>query len=248
MVRSRPAIRLDKARNGPPGGASRPAGPRRLNPSLFWIGLIVAAIVALMYWNNFVGNRVEVTYDFFQDQVDANNVAEVDFNQQQVTGRFRKAVPAPKSFDEIIAEMHDHAGARAESKKLIQEFKVTLPLAEIDKSSLVNSLKKNRVVIHSQSSDGSSSALIYLRCRCCCCWRCGGSCFAGRATSFWGAAFCPASARARPNATTAIAGDHVCRRGRPGRRQARPAGSRRVPQEPRKIPAAGRPRAQGRFC
>src|SRR5579863_8923810 len=76
----------------PPAGTSRPTGQRRVNSSLFWIAMLIAAILALMYWNNLASSRVEVTYDFFQNQVDANNVADVDLNQQQVTGRFRKPV------------------------------------------------------------------------------------------------------------------------------------------------------------
>ena len=207
--------------------------------------MIIAAIVALMYWNNFVGTRTEITYDFFQDQVDANNVAEVDFNQQQVAGRFRKPVAAPKSFDDIISEVHDHGPASNRQNrraKRVLEFKVTLPLAEIDKSSLIDALMKHRVVIHSQSSDSSGSAvLMYLVLPLLlfgAVWwftvACGGR---ARPDSGWRAS---GGLQQEPRQTLRqqSPSDHVCRRGRPGDRQRGFAGSGRLPQEPRDVSAA----------
>ena len=72
------------------GPADRPTpGFRRPNSSMIWLAVILGGVLAIVIYNNSTVSRTEVSYDFFRTQVDHDQVAEVEFNQQQATGKFR---------------------------------------------------------------------------------------------------------------------------------------------------------------
>src|SRR6516225_6047151 len=85
----------------PPGpgsaGPPRPTAPRpRMSVSTAWFLVIAFAITALVYFSHEGGGRSDISYSFFHEQLVKDNIAEAEFYQQQLLGKFTKAPPAPK--------------------------------------------------------------------------------------------------------------------------------------------------------
>src|SRR6266404_455130 len=112
----------------PPGpvraGPPRPTAPRpRMSVSTAWFLVIAFAIIALVYFSHEGGGRSEITYSFFHEQLVQDNIADAEFSQQQLLGKFKKAPPAPKSAD---ADGTESSAAKSAPELLHQEFRTTL--------------------------------------------------------------------------------------------------------------------------
>ena len=62
-----------------------------MNPSTLMLALVVLIVVAFVVFNQWGGARSDISYTFFRQQLAAGNVAEVEQDQQVLTGRFRTA-------------------------------------------------------------------------------------------------------------------------------------------------------------
>lgn len=79
------------------GGPNRPLPTRpRVNPSSLWFMILLVALGAFLYFGRPSANRSEIPYWFFVQQVQAGNVAEVEFDGQTIYGEFRKRPVAPQ--------------------------------------------------------------------------------------------------------------------------------------------------------
>jgi cell division protease FtsH len=85
---------MEKMDNKPtetPGrDAKAPQRPRWNSPAA-WVVLTAIALLMLMLVNGDVTNRSEVSYDFFREQLAADNVKEVQFQGYELTGKFKQS-------------------------------------------------------------------------------------------------------------------------------------------------------------
>ncbi|HEY2147309.1 MAG TPA: ATP-dependent metallopeptidase FtsH/Yme1/Tma family protein, partial [Pirellulales bacterium] len=124
-----------------PGG---PLPPRpRMSVSTAWGMVIVLAIVAIVWFSRQGEGRSKIEdYRFFRDQLSQNNIAEVEFNDRVLYGKFKKAPLAPQPAE---AEPADANAPKPE--RLHQEFEVNLPLAEVDNKDLLKEMLDKKVEI-----------------------------------------------------------------------------------------------------
>ena len=226
--------------NTKPSPATRP----RVKPSSLWILMTLLAVAAFVYFgrNNVV--RSNISWNFFWKQLAANNVASVEIDGQTLAGRFRTVPELPAK--PTTGATSSGSAAEAKPEPLLQDFTVTLPSMMEDRDLLPMLREKDVATKFVQQSDSQFVLLImyllvptllfgFL-------W----IMFRRTRDQFMGggilSGFSKSPAKRYEDWQEA---DHVCRRGRPGRREARSAGNRRVPEEPRKIPATRRTRAQG---
>jgi cell division protease FtsH len=131
---------------------------------MVWLTVILASVLAIVIYNNSTVSRTDVSYDFFRKQVDHDQVAEIDFNQQQATGKFRHP---------LIVKSAEPAAPTAESPKSISgtesgatfvtDFKVTLPASDRDTEGLLDKLYANKALIRVESGDSPGLAIaVYL--------------------------------------------------------------------------------------
>ena len=94
-----------------------------MSVSTVWIVAIMFAVLALLIVSQQGGVRSEIDWSFFKHQLDAGNVAKVEFNQEQLLGKFKKAPEKPKDSDEAESE----STSKAAPELLKDEFKVNIP-------------------------------------------------------------------------------------------------------------------------
>ncbi len=137
---------------GPNGAPAQPPRPR-MTISTAWFLVIMLAVVALIYFGQ-SGNRSKLDYSFFRKQLDANNIVEVTYSQQQILGKFKEApaIPPAPGAD----------AAKAPADKYRMEFSVPLPLAEVDNKALVDEMYKKGVTINAELSSENSLLMMFL--------------------------------------------------------------------------------------
>jgi cell division protease FtsH len=135
-----------------PGG---PFAPRpRMSVSTAWGMVIILAIVAILWFSRQGESRSKIEdYRFFRDQLSQKNIAEVEFNDRVLYGKFKKPPLAPLPSE---TETADASAPKAERERLHQEFEVNLPLSEVDNKDLVKEMLDKKVVIkaHVPSENG----------------------------------------------------------------------------------------------
>ncbi len=130
-----------------PVGSGKPQAPRPLlNVPVTTLAMIALAIVALLYFSQKNSGPSEIGFDFFHSQLEKGNIAKVEFNQQQIIGKFKKAPEIPPQSD---AESSDTPAVKSKTppEKYRQEFKTTLPPAELDNPALVKELLDKGVLV-----------------------------------------------------------------------------------------------------
>jgi len=81
--------RKDKNQLPPPAGKPLPKQPRNNSP--FWLLIILAAVIAVVYYTSDRTKRSEITYGTFRSQLDEKNIAKVDIQGSKVIGEFTTA-------------------------------------------------------------------------------------------------------------------------------------------------------------
>jgi cell division protease FtsH len=137
----------------------------RMKPSNFWLMIVILGIATVAYFGTQRVNRAEINYDFFRNQVSDGNVTEVQFEGQQILGRFKKAPLAPPKLSSSPSLISQITG---ESKKsdpakpelLPDDFSVTLPPVE-DRSLVPLLLDKSVQIKAVQSGDSTLLLLVF---------------------------------------------------------------------------------------
>ncbi|RME22077.1 MAG: ATP-dependent metallopeptidase FtsH/Yme1/Tma family protein [Candidatus Zixiibacteriota bacterium] len=107
-------------------------------PLIFWMAIIALAIFLASFYGNFNQEMAEITYSEFLDQLKADNIAEVTFQERSLTGKLKQ----PKPF---VSTHKPDAFAK---------FHTRIPFADINYS-LVDRLEKKgvRIVAKEQGVD-----------------------------------------------------------------------------------------------
>ncbi|HKD38175.1 MAG TPA: ATP-dependent metallopeptidase FtsH/Yme1/Tma family protein, partial [Pirellulales bacterium] len=126
-----------------------PGGPfvqrPRMSVSTAWGIVIVLAIVAVLWFSRQGEGRSKIEdYRFFRDQLSQNNIAEVEFNDRVLYGKFKKPPLAPLPAE---TEPADANAPKPERERLHQEFEVNLPLSEVDNKDLLKEMLDKKVEI-----------------------------------------------------------------------------------------------------
>ncbi|HEV2971856.1 MAG TPA: ATP-dependent zinc metalloprotease FtsH [Pirellulales bacterium] len=127
-----------------------------MSVSTAWFMVIMFAIVALVYFSHEGGGRSEITYSFFHDQLEKNNIGEAEFSQQQLLGKFKVAPVAPKQPDAEEAE----SATKAPPEHLHQEFKVTLPPSDVTIDEVRKEMDRKQVIVSARL--GSENSIWYM--------------------------------------------------------------------------------------
>jgi cell division protease FtsH len=72
-----------------------------MNSSTAWLALVLLIVLAVVYFSQYGAARSEISYSFFREQLAAGNIAEVELEQQIVTGKFRIAPAIPKTAQSV---------------------------------------------------------------------------------------------------------------------------------------------------
>jgi len=100
---------------------SKPTPRSRMSPASWWLLLFVGLVLFLTLISNSASRRAEITYSFFRQQLEEDNVAEVEYVGQRILGKFKEAPTDPKG----------KPNEEGERPKLREEFVVVLsPLVQ----------------------------------------------------------------------------------------------------------------------
>lgn len=120
--------------------------------------LLVLGLLFAFLWMT-VGSKkaTEISYDFYREQVQANNVEAVEINGMVVHGKFRAPPDEPGSTPKKSAD-----GKTIAAKKLPADFVVVLSPAGLSSEELDRLLLKNGVKVKSQEPSDSTGMLLLL--------------------------------------------------------------------------------------
>ena len=120
-----------------------------MSVSTAWFLVIAFAIIALVYFSHEGGGRSEITYSFFHDQLVKDNIAEAEFSQQQLLGKFKKAPRRPKR---PMGRRPSPPPRNPTPELLHQEFRTTLPPSDVTINDLRKEMEAKHVVISAHAS------------------------------------------------------------------------------------------------
>ncbi len=137
--RKRPARRLDEGEGKGPGGFN---WKRSSRTGLFWIALIVLAVLAMQALSVSPVQYAEISYTDFIEQIDANNVSTVTFIERWVQG-------------ELITQLQNKPNKKPTQ---IKNFKVLLPMRDTD---LLARLEKHNVEITAKTEGVNWTQILF---------------------------------------------------------------------------------------
>jgi len=110
--------------------------------------------------------RSEISYDFFLDQIEKDNILLVKIGDAEATGIFREPPTAPAKFDQL-GQRVDQKDKQGNPLKLQKLFRVDLPIrSDQERSELLQMLRsperKQKVQIENQSSADNLMMTIWL--------------------------------------------------------------------------------------
>ncbi|MGE0607648.1 MAG: ATP-dependent zinc metalloprotease FtsH [Pirellulales bacterium] len=112
----------------------------------------------MLYFTSNVRNRTEVSYTFFREQLQADNVAEVQFVGQTVLGEFKEAPAAPVS----PSKKDPDAKSEGKSVQLPKLFSVVLTPAGTMSEDLDKLLLERNVKVESREPTDNSGLMLLL--------------------------------------------------------------------------------------
>jgi cell division protease FtsH len=143
----------------------------RMKPSSFWLMIALLGIATFAFFGSQRGDRAEISYDFFWKQLDENNIAEVQFEGQQILGKFKKRPVAPPKtsgsggfFSQFTGESTASTDTTkkadaAKPEQLPEKFVVTL--LPVEDRELTTALREKKVPTKSiPGSDGQFLLLV----------------------------------------------------------------------------------------
>jgi cell division protease FtsH len=126
----------------PPTSSPTPPARPRLASSTIWLLIILLVIMVFAWYQQDHTSRTEINYDFFYSQLQANNVAEIEFiNEKQVVGRFSNLEFAKQQLDRR-AQTRPTPETRSAAKKATDGAASAQEAAKGDAASLKERDKK----------------------------------------------------------------------------------------------------------
>ncbi len=145
--------------------AERPTQPPRprMRPSGLWLMIALLGLSAFMFFSRPGGSRSEISYDFFWNQLKADNIAAVEFDgQTTLNGRF-KQIPDVSAALAAGEANGDTAAQGAKRDKPLQNFTLNLP--PVEDRDLLPLLRDKKLLIKAQppsNSDLLITVFLYL--------------------------------------------------------------------------------------
>jgi cell division protease FtsH len=130
---------------------------RRSGPNL-WLLLAVAGVLAAMFVLRTSGvERSEIPWDVFISEIIKKNVVRVEVYPEKVYGLFKDPPNTPDKFDQKSGKLKT-----VDSKKLYQNFWVTLPVDDFSRNAMSLAIDENGVQRVNKTSTEPSLFTIYL--------------------------------------------------------------------------------------
>jgi cell division protease FtsH len=161
---------------GSPPESQAPRRPRLSTPVGFLLAILV--LVALLYYTSEGRQGSTISYDFFRQQLQAGNIAEIEQNGQIIRGRFKVAPLAPATATKAAssaaspkagteggsepATPEKTSAEKAAPKHLPLEFSVTLTPAGTISEQLDEQLLRQGVKIKSNEPGDSAGMMLML--------------------------------------------------------------------------------------
>lgn len=111
---------------------------------LFWVALILLAIVAFNYYSNLTTDEAEITYSEFIAELDKGNISEVSFTERSITGKLNQSA----RFTSV------------ESKRAYGNFKTLIPFPDINYD-IVSRLEAKGVSIKAEEKSPDIIAVLF---------------------------------------------------------------------------------------
>ena len=111
---------------------------------LFWIALILLAILAFNYYTNLTSDEAEITYSEFMAELDKDNISEVSFTERNVTGKLKQST----TFKSV------------EGNKAYSGFKTLIPFPDINYD-IVGRLQEKGVTINAKEKSPDILAVLF---------------------------------------------------------------------------------------
>lgn len=125
----------------PPGGMNWRGTGKSL---LFWMALILVAILGFNWYSTITSDEAEITYSEFLEQIDKDNISEVAFTERSVNGKLKQAT----NFESV------------EGSKSYSGFKTLIPFPDINYD-LVNRLEEKGIKIKAKEKSPDIFAVLF---------------------------------------------------------------------------------------
>lgn len=145
-----------------PSDGGSDASPKR-GQSWILVPLAICVLLALLFFNAPSGSPI--TYSFFQDQLDANNVEYLILGDVQATGSFKVPPDKPALPDAEGKLEPPKPGKNGELPKYTKQFRVSIP-TEASRNELIEKLDgiraKNEEFMYDLAQPGYSEQIVFL--------------------------------------------------------------------------------------
>jgi len=144
--------------------ARRPGPQPRFGSPATWLIILILVLFVGLYVRGQASNSSEISYNFFRQQLAANNIKEVTIDGQEIRGQFRVPPLDPKAPTAKPGATPEKADSKkpAESKTLKPDFTTILsPLVALDGAALDKELLDKGVAVNAkQPADHTTFVMI----------------------------------------------------------------------------------------
>ena len=112
---------------GESGSEQTPKSSPRMAATGWLIPVLIAMIILSLFWINRGPSRSEITYSFFLEQLQADNILEVKTGASRAIGTFKTSPFPPPRYDEYGKKVEPEKNKKGEVKRLSKFFLVKLP-------------------------------------------------------------------------------------------------------------------------
>jgi cell division protease FtsH len=124
---------------------------------MWFLALLILVLLGVLYLSQ-ARQRSTITYDFFRDQIEKDNIQAVELAENEATGVFREPPAAPPRYDAQKGKLV----VPEEGMRLRREFRVTLDRADQERSVLVSALRQHGVQIENRPTTDTLLVSLYL--------------------------------------------------------------------------------------
>ena len=130
-----------------PGPTDRKAAPGRPGPSLVLVALALFALSLFVFSYVPGAKKTEITYTFFEDQLEDKNVAKVEIGPAKAVGQFKVPPELPPALDKSGRPVKAKPGKDGKPPRAEPYFQVTVPSGAKENDYLRRLLKESGAVV-----------------------------------------------------------------------------------------------------